>query len=224
MTSDHAPRPAMTCAEARTVLPELGLDILPGDVRAAALTHVEECAVCQADLAGLVAVGDALVSLAPAVEPPAGFEQRVLSALPAPAGRRTRRVWLAAAAAVALLAAGFGGWALGPASAPNGHPAPVAATGPLVEATLTAHGTTVGRVYAYWDNPGWVYMTVDQPGLTGRVTCELVRANGATTDIGWFMVDNGSGFWGAPVPFDPSTVRQARLLDAHGNVVATARL
>lgn len=225
MTTDHPPRPSMSCAEARDVLPELALDILPGDVRAAALTHVEECAPCQAELAGLVAAGDAIVSLAPAVEPPAGFEQRVLTALPAlGAPRRARRVWLAAAAAVALFAAGFGGWALGPGSTPTVHHVPLAAPGPLVEATLMSHGTTVGRVYAYWDNPGWVYMTIDQPGLTGRVTCELVRAGGAATELGWFNVSNGSGFWGAPLPFDPSSVRQARLLDDHGNVIATARL
>ena len=224
MTAEHPSRPAMECAQARDLLAELGLDILPGDLRAAALHHVEECADCQADLAGMVAVGDALVSLAPTVEPPAGFEQRVLAALPALAPRRARRVWLAAAAAVALVAAGFGGWAVAPGPATTGRHLPLAATGPLVEATLMSHGATVGRVYAYWDNPGWVYMTVDRPGLTGRVTCELVRANGATTDIGWFYVDNGTGFWGAPVPFDPSTVRQARLLDGHGNVIATARL
>jgi hypothetical protein len=214
----------MSCADARPLLPELGLDILPGDQRAAALGHVEECADCRAELAGLVAVGDALVSLAPAVEPPAGFEQRVLAALPARGAGRPRRVWLAAAAAIALFAAGFGGWALAPGSAPARRNVPLAAPGPLIEATLTAHGTTVGRVYAYWDNPGWVYMTIDRPGLTGRVTCELVRAGGATTDIGWFNVENGSGYWGAPLPFDASTVRQARLLDAHGNVIATARL
>ena len=224
MTADHPQRLSMGCAEARELLPELGLDILPGDRRAAVLSHVEDCAACQADLAGLVAVGDAIVSLAPAVEPPAGFEQRVLAALPARSGRRSRQVWLAAAAAVALFAAGLGGWALGPASSPAHHNVPQAAPGPLVEATLTSHGTTVGRVYAYWDNPGWVYMSINQPGLTGRVTCELVRANGAVTDIGWFTVANGSGYWGAPLPFDPSTVRQARLLDPHGNVIATARL
>ena len=224
MTADHPSRLTMGCAEAVPLLPELGLDILPGDQRAAVLAHVEGCAACREELAGLVAVGDALVSLAPAVEPPAGFEQRVLAALPAKPRGRARQVWLAAAAAVALFAAGLGGWAFGPSSSPAHHNVPLAAPGPLVEATLTSHGTTVGRVYAYWDNPGWVYMSVDQPGLTGRVTCELVRANGATTDIGWFTVTNGTGYWGAPLPFDASTVRQARLLDAHGNVVATARL
>jgi hypothetical protein len=133
-------------------------------------------------------------------------------------------VLVAAAAVAALVAAGFGGWALAPGSPGGGRHSPVAAPGPLVEATLTAHGTTVGRVYAYWDNPGWVYMSVDEPGLAGRVTCQLVRAGGAVTDLGWFTVSNGSGFWGSPLPFDPASVRQARLLDDHGNVVATASL
>lgn len=251
MTAPRPSGPPMGCDDAGTLLAELALGILPGDQRTAALGHVETCPACQSELAGLVAAGDGLVALVPAGEPPAGFEQRVLAALAAagpgpgsrpggPGGwrrllpRRPRgsslprrpsyRVWLTAAAAVALVAAGFGGWALGSGSAPAGHRAPEAAPGPLVEASLTAHGTTVGRVFAYWDNPGWVYMTVDVAGLSGRVTCQLVRSNGTTSDIGWFTVTDGAGYWGAPLPFDPASVRQARLLDDHGNVIASGRL
>ena len=250
MTAGLPPRPSMGCDEARPLLTELALDILPGDQRAAALTHVEECDSCQAELAGLIAAGDALVSLTPAVEPPHGFEERVRAALPAGTGgigrrslrsresrasrrsrrsrgssaRPARRAWVAVAAAVTVVAAGFGGWALGPGSPTPGRHIPLAAPGPLIEATLTAHGTTVGRVYAYWDNPGWVYMSLDEPGFSGRVTCQLVRVGGATTDIGWFTVYEGTGSWGAPLAFDPSTVRQARLIDDHGNVIASARL
>ena len=243
MSAEHPSGPAMVCSEAFGLLPELALGILPGDQRAVTLAHVESCPTCQAELDGLVAAADGIFSLVPAVEPAAGFEQRVLSAVGMDSvsmdrgivtpieGERSglrrmvpRRVWLPAAAAVAVVAAGFGGWAIGRSPVSPARKAPVAAAGPLVEASLVAHGTTVGRVYTYWDNPGWMYMSVNDPSLSGRITCELVQANGTTVDVGWFTVTDGSGHWGTPVPFDPASVRQARLLDDQGHLIASARL
>ena len=260
--TDHT-HPGPDCASVRSHLDELALGVLPGDERAAVLAHVEDCPNCQAELDELTTTADGIVSLVPAVEPSAGFEQRVLATLgssvgsgpaerdapdPGPArrgsagagssrrrgsagaGRSRRRVhlpsrrWLPAAAAVALVAAGFGGWAVGHGSPSQVRRFPTAAPGPLVEASLMTHGTTVGRVFAYWDNPGWVFMSIDDPGVSGQVTCELVRSGGTITQIGWFQVRDGKGYWGAPIPFDPATVHQARLVDEHGQVIASARL
>lgn len=239
--TDRSAFPRLTCREAGALLPELALGILPGDQRTAALAHVAECGACQAELDELADTADAIVDLVPRVEPPAGFEQRVLTAAPgsapgAPSGAapgptpiRPRRVGavragLAAAAAVALVAAGFGGWAVGHGSPAGPHGVPAAAPGPLVEASLVSGATTVGRVYDYWDNPGWLYMSVEGAGISGRVACVLVTSNGARVDLGWFDVTAGRGFWGAPVPVDPATIRQARLVDEAGRVLATARL
>lgn len=233
----RSPFRLLTCDEAGELLPELALGILPGDQRTAALAHVAECGACQAELDELADTADAIVDLVPRVEPPAGFEQRVLTAVsgsapdapPAPSPIRPRRVtgvraWLAVAAAVALVAAGFGGWAVGHGSPARPHGVPAAAPGPLVEASLMSGATTVGRVFAYWDSPGWVYMTVDGAGIDGRVACVLTTADGSHLYLGWFDVAGGRGSWGAPVPVDPSTIRQARLVTEGGRVVASARL
>ncbi|HVW32012.1 MAG TPA: zf-HC2 domain-containing protein [Acidimicrobiia bacterium] len=68
----------MDCSEATTMLDELALDVLPGDQRAAVLAHVGECPQCRALLDELSETADALLLAAPAVTPPAGFEDRLL--------------------------------------------------------------------------------------------------------------------------------------------------
>jgi hypothetical protein len=77
----------MTCGELADVAAELALGVLTGRERAAALAHLETCEACQEDVRQLMATGGQLLELLPPVEPPAGFETRVLDrlGLPAPA-------------------------------------------------------------------------------------------------------------------------------------------
>ncbi|HZU79404.1 MAG TPA: zf-HC2 domain-containing protein [Acidimicrobiales bacterium] len=231
----------MTCDELRDLAPELAMGTLSGELRASALAHLEHCAACQSEVDELTAVVDELVAMAPRVEPPAGFEERVLAALPAAApgggrngavvaiGRRVARgPWVAVAAGLVLLAGGVGGWAVSQAT--QGGSATVAvgpdheAPGPLEEATFFAAGSPVGHMYAYWGSSAWVYMSVARPSWAGRYSCELVRNDGAVVRLGSFEVTNGVGWWAVPVHVTGSDVRQARLLDANGQVVATAQL
>ena len=72
-----------SCAQLRDVAPELALGVLGGAERAEAIMHVNGCARCQALVNELTEVADALPLLAPEIEPPVGFEQRVLSSGPA---------------------------------------------------------------------------------------------------------------------------------------------
>ncbi|MDF5752087.1 hypothetical protein [Spongiactinospora sp. TRM90649] len=84
------------CARAREVIPELAASAMPGDERAGALSHLSGCAACRRELRETAVVVDELLSLAPAYEPPAGFEVAVLARVAAgdvPPGR-TRRRWL----------------------------------------------------------------------------------------------------------------------------------
>ena len=71
----------LTCAEFAALAPELALDLLSGDERAAALAHLAGCRSCQTNLDELARTADALLLLAPSGEPPAGFESRVLARL-----------------------------------------------------------------------------------------------------------------------------------------------
>ena len=85
------------CGEVSDLLAELALGVADAEGRAGALAHLEICAGCQAELRSFADTADALASLAPEVDPPADFEQRVLSAIgaarrgvPASAGTPTR--------------------------------------------------------------------------------------------------------------------------------------
>jgi hypothetical protein len=107
------------CDAFREIAPELALDLLSGDERGAAITHLTTCARCQAHLEGLVRVADDLLLLTPPVEPEIGFESRVMGRLAASGAFRTPaeaapRSAAAAASAVVAPAAVAAAAAAGP--------------------------------------------------------------------------------------------------------------
>src|SRR5215207_4803150 len=100
-----------SCEEVCALAPELALGIVAGDERARALEHLADCPPCRARLEELSSVADELLMLAPAQEPPAGFESRVLGRLEPPPRRRRWRVLVPAfAAGAAALAAATTMW------------------------------------------------------------------------------------------------------------------
>jgi hypothetical protein len=218
------------CEWLREVGPELALGLLSPQDRTAALAHLDRCPECRDRVADYTQVGDGLLALLPGVEPPVGFEDRVLArvsvAAPVapvvPLHRRRRGLVLAAAAAVAALVFGLGGWAVGRSA----EPAPaVAAPTELVHGTLRTVGhQTVGEVWEYTGRPQpWLYMHVaNQP--TNQVSCELQRRDGSVVDVGSFRLTDGSGSWGAPSDVNPGDVTGARLVGSDGTLLASAGL
>jgi hypothetical protein len=75
----------MTCAQLHDVAAELALGVLTGRERATAIAHLDQCRACREEVRQLMAVGGLLPELLPPVEPPAGFETRVLQLLGASA-------------------------------------------------------------------------------------------------------------------------------------------
>lgn len=209
----------MTCQEVAEAAPELALGVLPGAERGRALAHVESCGPCARTLARLADVGDGLLDLVPGVDPPLGFESRVVSRLEATAARPRRR-WVPAVAAAIALAAGGGGWAL---SGATRSPAPSVAAA-LAGGTLRSGTQAVGQVFVYRGHPAWAYMAVDTGTTTGWVQCLLTRADGTSVPVGRFWIHDGYGYWGAPLRADPGAFTGARLVTAGGSVLATARL
>lgn len=213
----------LTCRQCRELAAELALDVLPGIERARALAHLDHCTLCAHAVSTLTLTGDQLIELVPGAEPPAGFEQRVLTALtpPAPAARRW---WMPAAAVLIAIALG-GGWTLGSGgtrsgSAPNGH-------GSAGRAVRTAHQCRT-RGWAglpYPGRPSWIYLSLDTDNETvvGTVRCELVRHDGSTVPVGTFKLTQGYGAWGGPVTVDRDTFATARVIDSTGATLATAR-
>jgi hypothetical protein len=237
------------CDEHADNLAELALGILTGRDRAATLAHVDACARCAEELEQLSHAADAVVSVAPEIEPPVGFEVRLFNrmglndtapaAAPAPApaeesparrhaalrwGERVPRWALAGAAAVIALALGLGiGWSAG-----SGHGGSTPSTGPggaeIAAGNLTANGSTVGSVNTYGGSKPWMIVTLADSWTDGKVTCEVVTDDGVTHEVGSFTATDGYGAWGAPLRVSPQDVHKAEVVSATGKVIATATL
>jgi hypothetical protein len=225
---------ASSCAEISPALPELALGVLTGRERALALAHVESCSRCADELEQLARAADAVVRVAPELEPPVGFEVRLFSRMgvtedvvvPIRPRRRIPTWALASAAAVVALAIGLGvGHGLSSSPAPPtvavGHPTQGAI---VTTAALRENGRAVGRVSTSGGTHPWMFMTLDDASVQGRVTCRVVTDDGVTHIVGTFTAQRGYGAWGAPLPVPPRQVQRAEVVSPTGTVIATAAL
>jgi hypothetical protein len=239
----------MGCHEFSDVAAELALGVLTGRERAQALAHLDHCASCREEVRQLTATGEGLLGLLPNVEPPAGFEARVMdrlglaapapspasqsgwtrrlaflgrkSAHPAQAGqaRPAGRTRRALALAAVTLAVVAAG--LGGWGLRPGTPAPAGA--PLSSATLlSASHQAAGKVFLYEGSSPWLYMSVYIPAGNGTVICQVESGDGHITTVGSFRLTGGRGYWGNPVPTNQGPLTGARLVGPGGTVLATA--
>lgn len=224
--------PSATCDVFDANADELALGLVDEPLRTSLLAHAAGCASCRSLLDELAAVGDNLLLAAPEMEPPAGFESRVLERLPsatgsgpgrpgaAPAatGARPRR-WLAAAvaAAVVLLAGTVAAVAVAERRGPTGEVA-----GPI----LTASGQEVGEIRLLRDPVPHLLITVPNPqGAPGVRFCELQRADGSWVRVGsWEVADIASGVWAAGIESSLLDATAMRVVTDQGVVLATAAL
>jgi len=215
----------MTCIELSRVADELALDVLPGDVRAIALGHLDDCPSCRALVEDLSETADELLFAHGGIEPPAGFEERVLAriaAQPTTLRRPRRRAPLLVAAAAIIVAAlvGVGASTMGSGS----HRTPVASDevderhAPLISVA----GTAVGDASTYAGRQAWFFMRVDHGMAAGTYQCVLDVAGGRTVRIGSLTVTGGKGAWGENLTVAPSDIRDARLVNGDGRTTATA--
>jgi Putative zinc-finger len=222
------------CEHIQDELAELALGALDGRSRSEALEHVASCPRCRATLDQLSGVTDTLLQLAPEVEPPLGFEIRLVEKLGASDAQkprvteRARQRWfrranplVAAAAAAVLLVLGIGLGSL--LTSPGAKNQQHAASNDLTTAELTSHGHNFGQVMTSPGNPGWMFMTINENAWSGKVTCEVTLAGGQIQTVGVFTLSDGYGAWGVPLTSPARDVRSARLVAANGTVVASAQ-
>lgn len=217
------------CEDYAGDLPELALGVLTGRERARALAHVDACSRCADELEQLSRAADAVFLVAPDVEPPVGFEVRLLERMgvvDAPPRRHRLRPsrWIPASVAAAAAAAALGiglSWPSAPAGqlaqAGRGHTS-------TASANLVEGGRTVGRVVTFGGTKPWMSMTLEDSGARGRVTCVVVTTDGVTHRIGTFVAKEGYGAWVAPLRVDPTHLRRAEVVSPSGAVIASAPL
>src|SRR5262245_14283659 len=220
---------AMDCSQLADAAPELALGILPGDERAAAVAHLDECAHCQQLVGTYTVLTDRLLLLAPRAEPPPGFESQVVATMTAGEGspartplrpphptarRRIPGAVLAVAACIIALLLALG--VVGPSS-----------SSPSVAAAdmRTSQGDLMGQIYVHDGPPAKVFMSL--PGWTAAVgpyagssngySLLIHRERGPAVLVPVRMSDNST--WAATVDgVDANEITSAALLDRNGQV------
>ncbi len=200
---------------------EFALGTLSGRSRANVLQHLETCAHCNTELESLVDAADQLLWLAPEAEPSLGFESRVIERYRNSQPRRVthlRRISVLAVAAMIAIVLGVGVGAV--VSGHGGNP-PASAIRPTT-GRLVSNGETLGEVTISTGSPSWMVMDIDTGDVSGLVWCEVTLADGHVVTVGKFTIANGYGSWVAPIRHPASDVRSARIVNAHGTVLAQA--
>lgn len=229
-------------------LAEMALGVLDPEERTSVLTHLASCPACREELLELSAVADRVAAQAPLAEPPAGFEDRVLSriesqlkedlpaitrfplaprsrtvgrSVKAPGARRSlswKRLAAVAAAAAVLLGAGV---AIGSAATGSSSTVAGPATGGWSASLLVGPSGPVGRVFFDSDGHPWMSMGIS-PSQAGTLRCELVSPSGRVIVLGSFQVTSQGGYWATYIPASARGANTVRLVDASGKMVATA--
>jgi Putative zinc-finger len=226
----------MGCEQVRELAPEFALGIAEGEERDAVLRHLSGCAGCRQLVSELSSVGDELLLLAPAREPPPGFESRVLGRLAEPRRHRirtlpplARRRWVAVAAAV-VLAAVVGAGSVFVATAgdrrlADGYQAVLRqGQGSFFAAAPLAGGQgRVGTVFGYQGRPSWVTVTLrPSPPVERRFRVQVLTRDGRYLAAGDAVLGGASGVWGGQLPVDLSAVHEVRFLGSDGRTAFAA--
>lgn len=214
----------MTCDELRTIAADLALDEVTGEARADALAHIATCDLCRAMVAELALVADAVLVVAPAHEPPPGFESRVLRRIGSPTSMRGRARRALPAIAAALVAATLGiagGAQLAQRDSTDGaRSAPIAAT------FITASGDRPAGAVVLTDAPDRMTCVFSDDAFGGDYDVAVVLRDGSTTLVGTFTVTKvpWSWTWTMPSSIDVQDVREVRVSSGDGVLRLTAHL
>lgn len=233
----------LSCLECQERAAELALGVLAGLERAEVLGHLQTCNRCQSTVTELAATANRLAGLLPEIDPPEGFDQRVLDAInppeddgriPGPRTARERTPMIIALPAIAVLVAGVAfGLAGSERRIPNGPPV---AAGPhisqrtldLLAAPVMADRRRIGTAYILPRTPVWVVVSLSGADTTPNdptddtVSCDLVRHDGSTVELGSFPLRDGHADWATPTQVDADTLAGAHLTARVGHTVGSA--
>ena len=214
------------CAAFEESAAEVALGIATGEERALVLAHAAECDACAERLERLSRAADSLLLLAPAEEPPVGFEARVAEAAgPVARPRRRNRLAIALGGLAAAALAGIVALAIAldnERDFSSGYRDTLAeANGEYFTAYAlrTEDGTKVGNAFGYEGTPSWVLVTIDAgPGAVegGRYRIQAVLDSGRRVAVAPIEVSRGTGSAGKAIDANLEQVVGLRLATAGG--------
>ena len=208
----------MTCAELEALAAELALGTVAGAERAQALDHLAGCAACRELVDDLSGLADRMLLLAPAIEPPPGFESKVLAQMKVapvrelrPTGRRRVLVAVAAAALVAAMSIAGATWLADETQRPTEIRTAVAADN---------EGRWRCRAVVYGEKPTWLVVSLDRmDGSNNSYSVEALHAGSSSpVAVGSFTLDQGHGTFARPVDLKAGDLASVRVLDSGGRV------
>jgi hypothetical protein len=206
-----------SCAELRDVAAELALGVLGGAERAEAIMHVNGCARCQALVNEYTEIADAIPLLAPEMEPPPGFEERVLASEHA-RRRRTRRRWVASLAVAAAAAAILSITIVRVVESGSEAAAPVL-HGVPAEARMVSDTTSSPAGWAYVTNGHSVAIAVGYGVPTGEYEVRVQPVDGPTVTIGTMQIADDRGSWTGRSVLELGDGSTISLVDVQGTPV-----
>jgi hypothetical protein len=168
-------------------------------------------------------VSDELLLVAPPLEPPVGFESRMIERFRAGSRKKPRLAMILAAAAL-LLAAGAGGTYLAVRSdvrfAHHYRQVFAAAQGEYFASSALYSGKQPrGQIFAYQGSPSWVFLVLDGANTADRYSVRLVTRNGKEIDLGRFHRTSGTTSWGRALPVDLHSVWRVELIPNQGTTL-----
>lgn len=217
--------------ETRSLAAELAAGVATGVERARSLSHLEGCRECREHVAGLTAVMDELLLLAPEREPPLGFESRTLARLVRPArpSRWRRLLPLAVAASVAAAGAGGAAWLATSSdrqAAALFRTALERADGKYLGVEVLRHsdGSRAGHVAVYLGSPSWIFAVLEEETPVGTFDVEVVTRSGDRVPAGTLEIDADRRGAGLVLPAGLDQVAAVVLLRHEGDAVLEGNL
>lgn len=207
-----------TCNEFNDVAAELAVGVLSGGERAGAVAHLAGCPGCQQLMVELTGAADELLLLAPEIEPPPGFESRVLTRLAeCRPPRRSRLRTLVAIAATVIVAALGGGLAVNTVGHDHG------ARHLRTALSISPSGRTTCRVVLTEGNPTSLLISLDGPaGLSADYMAEVQPTRGKDIPVGRFSLADGHGMLATTLAADAADVKSVRVYDTGGKLLYEA--
>ncbi|CAN5474558.1 hypothetical protein BH10ACT2_BH10ACT2_23720 [soil metagenome] len=214
-----------SCARFEEHVEALAINELGEPESSRLLAHADSCPSCQTHLDAVCGLVDSLLQLTPRVEPPPGFESRVLEQLQI-GGRAPSARWRSFTVVAACIAALLGGIILGNTVLGGANDSASAGTVARSGTIADPNGSSLGSAKLVSGSRPFVLITIDNPkNSSSDVWCELLLANGQSVTVGsWGYGDVARKVWA--VGIDPALLAavEMRIVATDGTVLATAVL